>query len=71
MELMEAMKTRHSVRQYTDRPIPAEAVAALRAEIDACNRAAFTFSSLRMSRPPSAAGWRTTVSSAMCGIISR
>ena len=39
MELMEAMKTRHSVRQYTDRPIPAEAVAALRVEIDACNRA--------------------------------
>lgn len=39
MELMEAMERRHSVRQYTDRPIPAEILTALREEIDACNRA--------------------------------
>ncbi len=38
MELMEAMKTRHSVRQYTDTPIDAETVAALRSEISACNQ---------------------------------
>ena len=38
MELMEAIHTRHSVRQYTDRPIDAETITALRDEIDACNR---------------------------------
>lgn len=38
MELMEAIHTRHSVRQYTDRPIDVEAITALRDEIDACNR---------------------------------
>lgn len=38
MDMTEAMKARHSVRQYEARPIDAEAVSALRAEIDACNR---------------------------------
>ena len=38
MELMEAIRSRHSVRQYTDKPIEAETIAALQDEIDACNR---------------------------------
>lgn len=38
MTTMEAMRARHSVRQYTDRPLDAEAVAALEAEIAACNK---------------------------------
>ena len=38
MELMEAIHTRHSVRQYTDRPIDAKTITALRDEIDVCNR---------------------------------
>lgn len=38
MELMEAVKSRHSVRQYTDRPIPAEVLEVLEAETAACNR---------------------------------
>lgn len=38
MELLEAMKRRHSVRQYTDRPIPAEVLAELEAETAACDR---------------------------------
>ena len=38
MELMEAIHARHSVRQYTDRPIDAETITALRDEIDACNQ---------------------------------
>lgn len=38
MELLEAMQQRHSVRQYTDMPIEAEALRALREEIAACNR---------------------------------
>lgn len=38
MELMEAIKKRHSVRQYTDKPIDSEIIAELQAEIDACNK---------------------------------
>lgn len=38
MELTEAMKLRHSVRAYTERPLETEVLDALRAEIDACNR---------------------------------
>lgn len=37
-ELAELMKQRHSVRQYTDRELEAEALETLREEIDACNR---------------------------------
>lgn len=37
MNLTEAMKERHSVRQYRNQPLSAEAVSAMRAEIDACN----------------------------------
>lgn len=38
MELMEAMKARHSVRQYTDKPIGADILHALQEEIAACNK---------------------------------
>lgn len=38
MELLEAIRRRHSVRQYTDQPIPAEVLAELEAEAAACNR---------------------------------
>lgn len=37
MELMEAMRRRHSVRRYEARPIAEDAAAALQQEIDACN----------------------------------
>ncbi|MBQ4050518.1 MAG: nitroreductase [Oscillospiraceae bacterium] len=37
MDLMEAMKARHSVRQYDERPIEAEILTALQKEIDICN----------------------------------
>lgn len=37
MTIQEAMKARHSVRQYADRPLEDEAVAKLEAEIQACN----------------------------------
>ena len=39
MELMEAIQSRHSVRQYTDKPIPPETLAALAAEVFRCNEA--------------------------------
>ena len=38
MDLMEAMRARHSVRQYQNKPLEAEAVSALQAEIAACNQ---------------------------------
>ena len=37
MTLMEAMKKRHSVRQYQERPLEARVISALQAEIDDCN----------------------------------
>lgn len=38
MDLKEAMQARHSVRQYKDRPLSVEVIAALQEEIAACNR---------------------------------
>ena len=38
MDLMEAMKARHSVRQYMDKPLEKKAVEEPQAEIDACNQ---------------------------------
>lgn len=38
MDILQAIAARHSVRQYTDRPLPPEILAELRREIDACNR---------------------------------
>lgn len=38
MEISEAIKMRHSVRQYTDRPIETEVLETLKQEIAACNR---------------------------------
>ena len=38
MELIDAIRARHSVRKYTDKPIGAEAVAAIRAAVDGINR---------------------------------
>ena len=38
MNQKEAMEARHSVRQYKDRPLEAETVSALQAEIDRCNQ---------------------------------
>lgn len=37
MELMEAIRRRHSVRQYTDQPIPETVLARLQGETAACN----------------------------------
>lgn len=37
MELSEAIKNRHSVRQYKDMPIEADALSILQAEVNACN----------------------------------
>ena len=40
MDIMEAIAGRHSVRQYQDKPLTAEIIAALEREIDVCNREA-------------------------------
>ena len=38
MELLEAIKNRHSVRQYTNKTIDEDIIKALQAEIDTCNK---------------------------------
>lgn len=38
MDQFELMRARHSVRQFVDKPLAADATAKLSAEIDACNR---------------------------------
>lgn len=38
MDLLEAIKKRHSVRQYKDKPIEGEVLAELKNEIEICNR---------------------------------
>ena len=38
MDLMEAMRARHSVRRYKAQQLAAELIDALQAEIDACNQ---------------------------------
>lgn len=50
-EEIEAMKERHSVRQYEDRPLDQSAVAALQEEISACNREGGLHIQLVMNEP--------------------
>ena len=38
MNITEAMKARHSVRQYKNKPLEADVVSALQAEIESCNQ---------------------------------
>ncbi len=38
MNLIEAIRARHSVRQYKNKPLEAEVISALQAEIDRCNQ---------------------------------
>ena len=38
MDVFEAMRARHSVRKYMDKPIPADVLAKLNEEVGACNR---------------------------------
>lgn len=51
MNLAEAMKERHSVRQYIDQPLSAEAVSALKDEIEACNQEGGLHIQLVMDEP--------------------
>lgn len=50
-EEIEAMKERHSVRQYEDRPLVQNTVAALQEEISACNREGGLHIQLVMNEP--------------------
>ena len=72
MNEIEAMAARHSVRQYTDRPIETEKVAALEQEIAACNRAGGLHIQLvTESRARLTDFWPTMENSAVCAITSR
>jgi len=56
MELMEAVRARHSVRQYTDEPLRAEDIAALEEEIALCNRASGLHIQLITNEPKAFSG---------------
>jgi nitroreductase len=56
MDLMEAMRARHSVRAYTDRPIDGEALEGLNAEIEACNRESGLHIQLCLNEPGAFSG---------------
>ena len=53
---MEALRGRHSVRQYVDKPLPANVLEALGAEAEACNRAADLHIQLIANEPQAFAG---------------
>ena len=51
MTIWEAMKQRHSVRQYTDKPLEEEVLKALQTEIGACNQESGLSIQLIMNEP--------------------
>ena len=57
MELLEAMKNRHSVRQYTNKAIDADILQILQNEIDACNRESALHIQLVTDEPKAFAGF--------------
>ena len=58
MDRMEAMQCRHSVRQYEERPVSEEDAAALRAEIEECNRESGLRIQLITKEPKAFSGFR-------------
>ena len=56
MDIFEAVEKRHSVRQYLDKPIEAEKVAALQAEIEKCNEESGLHIQLVTNEPQSFTG---------------
>ena len=53
MELIDAIRARHSVRRYTDRPIEASQIAALRSEVESLNRESGLHIQLVLDEPKS------------------
>lgn len=56
MDIMETMRARHSVRQYTDRKIPEEVVLRLQKKIDACSQESGLHIQLVTEEPEAFAG---------------
>ena len=71
MNITEAMRARHSVRQYQDSALAQSACARLQAEIDACNRESGLHIQLIVDeQKPLTASWPIMESSAACETIS-
>ena len=51
MELIEAIKARHAVRKYTDKPIETEKIAVLRSKIDTLNKESGLHIQLALNEP--------------------
>ena len=64
MDLMEAMRARHSVRQYTDRPIADDAAQALEKEIHQCNKEGGLHFQLVQNEPKAVQTWDSCLYSA-------
>lgn len=58
MDMQEAMKVRHAVRAYTDQPVEAEKLEALRQEIARCNAAGGLHIQLVTGEPKAFGGFR-------------
>lgn len=72
MNLTEAMKGRHSVRQYTDQPLNEAVISALQKRLTPAIRRADYISSLsQTSRRPLMALWPTMENSAVLRTISQ
>lgn len=72
MNLTEAMKGRHSVRQYTDQPLDEAVISALQKEIDACNQESGLHIQLVTNEPKAFDGlWPTMENSAVLRTISQ
>lgn len=56
MNLTEAMKERHSVRQYKKQPLSERDASALQTEIEACNRGSGLHIQLVMNEPKAFSG---------------
>ena len=66
MTELEAIRARHSVRQYLNKPLKPDELAVLRAEVDACNQESGLHIQLVTNEPkPLRAPWPVTANSAV------
>ena len=62
MDILELMEKRHSVRRYLDKPLTAEQLEALRAELDACNAESGLRIALITDEPKALSGFKGKIS---------
>ena len=63
MDILEIMEQRHSVRKYLDKPLTAEQIETLEAEINACNSEGGLRIALVTDEPKALGGFKGKISS--------